>query len=84
LASTVANRLRGTMIWFNEEKDLGAVRTDDGMRLEVSGSAFPPGGKPVGRCAGRVVEIDLAGGTVAAITLVEDQPQRRARMRHRR
>jgi hypothetical protein len=71
------------MIWFNEEKDLGAVRTDDGVRLEVPGSAFPRGGKPVGRCGGRPVELDVAAGLVSAISLVEEIAPRRARL-HRR
>ena len=42
---------RGTMLWFNEVKDQGALRTDDGIRIEVPGEAFSAGEKPRGRCA---------------------------------
>ena len=84
MASTPGTRLRGTLLWFNEDKDLGALRTENGERLEVAGSAFEPGGKPVGRCAGKVVDLQVIDGVVAAIALVEEDPPRRARMRHRR
>jgi len=32
--------MRGTMLWFNEAKDLGALLTDDGERIDVLGTAF--------------------------------------------
>jgi hypothetical protein len=72
------------MIWFNEDKDVGALRTEDGERVEVPGSAFAPNSRPVGRCAGKVVEYDLVDGAVAEISLLEEDAPRRARMRHRR
>jgi hypothetical protein len=84
LASVPPTRVAGTMLWFNEEKDLGALRTADGERLELPGSAFASGAKPVGRCAGLPVEIELHEGVVAHVAFVEDQPQRRARTRSRR
>ena len=40
MANSVPNGVRGTMLWFNEDKDLGALRTDEGERLEVPGTAF--------------------------------------------
>ena len=55
-ASAGAIRVRGTMLWFNAAKDLGALRTDDGKRMDVLGTAFLPGEKPAGRCAGELVE----------------------------
>lgn len=84
MASAPPTRVTGTMLWFNEEKDLGALRTADGERLELPGSAFANGAKPVGRCAGLPVELDLHDGVVTHIAFIEDQPQRRARTRSRR
>jgi hypothetical protein len=55
--------MRGTMLWFNEAKDLGALRTDDGVRIELSGTAFLPGEMPIGPCAGRVVGFESLEGT---------------------
>ena len=60
--------MRGTLIWFNPEKRMGYIRTEDGERLLVEESGFEPGhilgdrmaGKPLtfereaGRCRGRV------------------------------
>ena len=77
-------RARGTMLWFNAEKDLGALRTDDGVRLEVPGTAFAAGEKPVDRCAGRVIEFESLGGSARGIAFVEELNPRRARLRRRR
>ena len=52
MASPVSTRTRGTMLWFNPEKDLGALRTHAGERIEFPGSAFAAGEQPTGRCAG--------------------------------
>jgi hypothetical protein len=71
--------MRGTMLWFNEAKDLGAVRTDDGVRTEVPGRAFLPGEKPVGRCAGKVVEFESRRGVLSAVAFVPVLSPRRAR-----
>ena len=72
------------MLWFNAAKDLGALRTDDGVRLEVGGAAFLPGEKPEGRCAGKPVEFDSLQSGVDRLAFVSDLDQRRARLRHRR
>jgi hypothetical protein len=77
-------RMRGTLLWFNESDDVGALRTDDGERLDVPGTAFPPDEKPVGRCAGTVVEFESINGVVTNVAFVPDTNPRRARMRHRR
>jgi hypothetical protein len=75
--------MRGTMLWFNEAKDLGALRTDDGVRIELPGTAFLPGEKPVGRCAGRVVEFESLEGDLNAVAFVPELSPRRARLRRR-
>ena len=78
-----SRRLTGTMLWFNAEKDLGALRTTDGERVEVSGDAFAAGEKPVGRCRGMAIEFDAAGGAIAEIAFPPEVAPRRARLRHR-
>jgi hypothetical protein len=75
--------MRGTMLWFNVAKDLGALRTDAGERLEVPGTAFLPGEKPVGRCAGKAIEFEAVEGAIARLGFVPERSQRRARRRHR-
>jgi hypothetical protein len=72
------------MLWFNEVKDLGALRTGDGTRIEVPGAAFAPGEKPVGRCAGRVIEFESRAGALSDIAFVPELSPRRARLRRRR
>jgi hypothetical protein len=76
--------MRGTMLWFNETKDLGALRTDDGERIEVPGTAFLPGETPVGRCSGKVVEFERRAGDVSALAFVPDLSPPRARLRRSR
>jgi hypothetical protein len=72
------------MLWFNEAKDLGALRTDEGDRVDVSGSAFLPGEKPRGRCAGKVVEFERLEGGVGDLAFVRELNPRRARLRRSR
>ncbi|HYZ79590.1 MAG TPA: hypothetical protein VE596_19685 [Gaiellaceae bacterium] len=72
------------MLWFNALKDLGALQTDEGERLDVSGTAFLPGEKPLGRCAGKPVEFEALEGAVSGLAFVPETSQRRARRRHRR
>jgi hypothetical protein len=72
------------MLWFNAVKDLGALRTEEGERLEVHGSAFAPGEQPVERCAGKPIEFQAIGESVTGITFVPEPNPRRARMRNRR
>ena len=76
--------VRGTMLWFNAAKDLGALRTDDGERMDVPGTAFMPGEKPVGRCAGKAIEFEVLAGAVTRLLFVPEPNPRRARMRRRR
>ena len=83
MASVAPTGVRGTMLWFNEVKDLGALRTDDGERIEIPGTAFSPGEKPVGRCAGRVIDFEVVDGAVTDLAFVPEASQRRARRRRR-
>ena len=76
--------MRGTMLWFNETKDLGALRTDDGDRIDVPGAAFLLGERPVGRCAGKPVEFERLDRGVDAVAFVQDLNPRRARLRRSR
>lgn len=72
------------MLWFNETKDLGALRTDDGARIDIAGAAFLAGEKPRGRCAGKVVEFEQAAEGVCRLSFVPESDSRRARMRRSR
>jgi len=74
------------MCWFNEEKGHGYISTETGERLYVSQQGFVGGNAPKGRCAGLVVEFDVAasgdGRQAVESFLVEEELPRRAR-RHR-
>lgn len=77
---------RGTMLWFNEEKDHGYISTEAGERLYVAGTGFAGGLRPKGRCAGLAVTFRVSrdGGVRQAeeTTLLTDAPSQRARRRH--
>ena len=75
---------RGTMLWFNDAKDLGALVTDVGDRIDVPGVAFSPGEKPLGRCAGKAVEFAWFEGEPSALAFVPESNPRRARLRRSR
>jgi cold shock CspA family protein len=79
--------MRGTMIWFNEVKDLGFIQTEEGERLSVLGTGFAEGKRPEGRCADAVVSFDVSvtnGGREAEnVVFVTEAAPRRARLRHR-
>jgi hypothetical protein len=85
LCTALANvtRVRGTMLWFNEAKDVGALRTDEGDRIDVPGTAFLPGEKPLGRCGGKVVEFERLERGVSELAFVAELNPRRARRRGR-
>ena len=72
------------MLWFNETKDLGALRTDEGDRIDVSGAAFLAGEKPLGRCAGKAVEFERCETGIRGLTFVNESNPRRARLRRSR
>jgi cold shock CspA family protein len=77
--------MRGKMIWFNEKKDHGFIRTDEDERLKVLGIGFADGARPVGRCADAVVTFDISEGSgTRRATNVRFEPEtaaRRARLR---
>ena len=66
--------MRGRMLWFNGEKDLGLIEAEDGSRLSVEGDAFAPGARPTGgRCGGTIVAFSVVDGDeprAADVTLV--------------
>jgi cold shock CspA family protein len=78
--------MRGTMLWFNEEKDYGFISTEEGERLYVHGTGFVGGVPPKGRCAGLEVSFRVteAEGVRKAeeSSLVPHVAARRARRRH--
>jgi cold shock CspA family protein len=82
---TKGHGMRGTMLWFNRDKDLGVIEADDGERLAVRGADFASG-LPEGRCRGTAVEFQavVEGEPYAAnVTLVPHVAPRRARRRSR-
>jgi hypothetical protein len=79
--------MRGKMLWFNGDKNLGVIETDDGERLTVSGAGFTPGAVPTGRCGGTAVAFRVVDGDerqAVDVSLVVDAVPRRARRRHGR
>jgi cold shock CspA family protein len=79
--------MRGTMVWFNEEKGHGYISTETGERLYVSEQGFRDANPPKGRCAGLPVEFEVAtkGEEREAVgsVLVEEPMPPRARRRYR-
>jgi hypothetical protein len=71
------------MIWFNNAKDLGFIATAKGERLAVRGEDFRDGGRPQGRCAGRVVAFRAVDEEARAfdVVFVDEVAPRRARTR---
>jgi hypothetical protein len=76
--------MQGTMLYFNETKDVGAIKPDAEERLEVRRSGFLPGHAPVGRCSGIPVEFTVNDQHLAVdVAVVEEVNPRRARRRSR-
>ena len=77
--------MHGTMLWFNQAKDLGSIVTDEGERLSVRGSGFADGKRPEGRCAGEAVVFESGGAPDAPeaqdVRFVPVVAARRARTR---
>lgn len=79
--------MRGQLIWFNRVKQHGFIRTEDGERLLVEESGFEPGHVLGDGCAGTALafEREEAEGDVARavrVSVVEEAPRQRARLRH--
>lgn len=79
--------MRGELLWFNETKNHGFIRTEEDERLYVHRSGFLPGKPPEGRCAGTKVtfEREPAEGEHAfqavGVELVPEVMGGRARLR---
>ena len=82
--------MRGKLLWFNEVKGFGFIRTEDDERLYVDRSGFEPGQVPVGRCAEKQVTFeretaDVEGGYQAVgVSILDEIPGSGGRARLRR
>jgi cold shock CspA family protein len=78
----------GTMLFYNEEKDYGFIRTAEGERIAVHRASFVNGEAPVGRCAGlpvRLTPADTEDGRLATnVSIVVEADYGRARRRSSR
>ena len=77
--------MQGQMLWFNEVKDHGFIRTDEGERLAVAGTGFAGEERPVGRCAHKIVSFEVAESNETRqaqnVVFVPEVAARRARRR---
>jgi cold shock CspA family protein len=83
---TKGHGMRGKMLWFNSDKDLGVIEADDGERLPVRGADFEAGVRPAPRCAGTAVDFRIVDGEdrhAATVSVVPEVVPRRARIRGR-
>lgn len=77
--------MRGTILWFNEVKDAGLIRSADGEQFAVSGCDFTGGKRPQGRATKAVISFEVSGSedrTVSQIAFVPEEAHGRARPRH--
>jgi cold shock CspA family protein len=79
--------MRGEMLFFNQTKGAGFIRTEEGERLYVDRNGFLPGKPPEGRCAGKKVTFErepLDGEhshQAVSVTMLEEALGGRARLR---
>jgi hypothetical protein len=79
--------MRGEMLFFNEVKGGGFIRTEEGERLYVDRTGFLPGEAPEGRCAGLKVDFvrEAANGehefAAFRVSIVKEPNVGRARRR---
>ena len=52
--------MKGAMLWFDEAKDYGFIRTEEDERLYVDRNGFVDRAAPVGRCAGLPVRFTVS------------------------
>jgi hypothetical protein len=71
--------MRGQLLWFNETKNFGFIRTEEDERLYVHRSGFMPGQVSFER---EVPDTDPIPRAVF-VSVVEDVPAQRARRRAR-
>ncbi len=73
------------MLWFDERRDYGFIRTEEDERLYVDRDGFVGRAAPVGRCAGLAVQLTVSerdGQRIAVdVSPVPEESRRRARMR---
>ncbi len=78
----------GTMLFFNQEKDYGFIRTADGERIAVNRAGFVAGHAPEGSCAGMPVHLTLAetdeGRIACGVSMAVQAEHGRARRRSAR
>jgi cold shock CspA family protein len=81
--------MRGELLWFNETKGFGFIRTEEDERLYVDRSGFLPDHVPVGSCAGTKVSLRRVNGgpdgeaRAVDVAVLEDVTAGRARRRQR-
>ena len=79
--------MRGEMLFFNQTKGAGFIRTEEGERLYVHRDGFLPGEPPEGRCAGKKVTFErqeLEGEhpyQAVGVAMLEEALGGRARLR---
>ena len=82
--SDAPRTLSGKMLWFDEAKDFGFIRTEEDERLYVHRTGFVDAA-PVGRCATLPVVLTIAvidGQRQAThVSMTEAEAPRRARRR---
>ena len=80
--------MQGELLWFNEARQDGVIRTESGEDVVVLGRAFPGGSGPVGRCGGTPVRFEVSRDgeepQALSVTYLTLDPPRRARSRSRR
>ena len=86
MVTDTVGAMLGKMLWFNEEKNHGYIRTEEGERLYVDREGFLPGDAPVGRCAGLDVTFDVGEDEdgerfAVGVSLVPEPERKRARRR---
>lgn len=79
---------RGELLFFNQERGDGFIRTAEGERLFVERASFLPGEAPEGRCAGTAVEFIRRGTdggehlfAAFRVSRIPESPTGRARRR---
>ena len=76
--------MRGTMVWFNEEKHHGVILTETGEKVQVLRSGFVVAA-PEGSCNGLEVDFEIVeddgGRRAESVRLVPEVAPRRARRR---
>jgi len=79
--------MRGEMLFFNDTKGFGFIRTEEGERLYVHRDGFLPGKPPEGRRAGKKVTFEREpvegeySHQAVGVAMLEEAMGGRARLR---